>query len=103
MITKNPSEYYFAVLEPQDTYALDYHLSSYIFIVSIDFWDRNKHLEDRHLNIYDLLPEGMSEDMESFFTSSDSVESVSKKLLERGFKENKEFSKFAEEHPPDCY
>lgn len=103
MTTKNPSEYYFAVFEPADTYAEENGLCSYISIVRIDFWDKNKHLDDRHLSIYDILPEGISEDMESFFTSSDSVEESRKKMLEHGFKENEEFSKFAEEHPPNLY
>lgn len=94
MITKDPSEYYFVVVKPEDNYAEEYNLGSYIYIVSIDFWNENKRLDDHHLNIYDLLPEEMSEDMESFFSSPDSVKESRKKMLERGFKENEEFSKF---------
>jgi single-stranded DNA-specific DHH superfamily exonuclease len=97
MITKDPSEYYFAVVEAVDNYAEEYNLGSYIFIVRIDFWNKNRRLDDRHLNIDDLLPEEISEDMESLFSSSDSIEESRKKMLERGFKENEEFSKFVED------
>ncbi len=65
-------------------------------IAPTDYFITHGCLPDRFLNIKNLIPEYLSEDLECMFFSSKSVEQTKKDLLAKGFIELKEFSKVCE-------
>ena len=85
-------------MKPEDFYFYcDYsqeYKGVFLFIVSIDYWDKYHRVDDQHLHIRKILPKGISEESESLFQSSKSIEETCKDMICLGFQENTSFSKF---------
>lgn len=87
-------DYYFFVQDASKKDKELYEIHSNIAIVNIDYWNSNHHLDDHHLMIEKILPSGISEEMESVFSSEYDVEETRRLMLEYGFLENSDFSNF---------
>ncbi len=83
------SEYYFYAGDSDENNCVC------VVIVKIDYWNENRHLDDHHLGIQDILPSGISEEAESLFFSNMTLKGTKDALRKAGFKEDKEFSSFS--------
>jgi hypothetical protein len=101
-----PKDFYFCVGKDPDLcsmvasgmYGEDEVSTTLVVIVPIEFWKDNHYVYDQHLSIENIIPDYMSECMESHFESSKSVEETRNDLLSLGFKELDEFTQFTRSH-----
>lgn len=101
-----PKDFYFCVgVDPdlkmmveEGMYGEDEVSTTLVIIVPTTFWHSNGHVYDQHLNIDHLIPDYMSECMESHFESSRSPAETRDDLLLLGFKESEKFTMFCREH-----
>lgn len=95
--TAKPEDFYFYA-----AYSYDWE-TNVIIISPIAYWNERHCVYDQHLGIYNILPEEMGECNEAMFDTSLSIEEITTKLRERGFKESESFSKWCQQHDPFCY
>lgn len=97
-IIKIPSEYYFHVQDSSKYSKGQHSIYADLGIVKISYWNEYHHLDDNHLGISGVLPNGISEESESVFSSPYSVEETRALMLELGFQEDEKFSQFINNH-----
>ncbi len=89
-----PEDFYFGMGESPDG-------ERYMVLVPKEFWDQNRHLDDRYHEVQALLPKYLEEpDMESTWILPDGKmpEDVAIDMVVAGFERSEELEKFLEAH-----
>lgn len=89
-----PEDFYFGMGESPDG-------ERYVVLVPKEFWDQNRHLDDRYHEVQALLPKYLEEpDMESTWMLPDGKmpEDVAIDMVVAGFERSEELEKFLEAH-----
>lgn len=84
-----PSEFFFARSQSSDDDG-----EEYVWIVPASYFEKEGCCCDQHMPIDDFLPRSMSQAMESCWDFRGPWEQIRQELLNRGFRESKEFSEF---------
>ena len=94
----SPADFYFAVsnslsFDPEENDAF-----TFIALVPKVYFNKEGCMWDQSMNLDHILPEDFGEEMESIWGTSRNIEDVRKDMLARGFEENKDFIKAAQEY-----
>ena len=79
-----------------------YDINSVVIICPADYFDKNGHIYDGHLSrrLKPHKPDGLGEEQEGQFSTSDDVPTITAKLLELGYRQTPRFSGFCQSHDP---
>lgn len=100
----NPENYFFHVGPVSKKDEEHYKVHCQAVMVFIPFWEKNHCTQAKTLSQHLRSHlDGFTEEGESEFWSVMTESEARKVLLDRGFKENEEYSKFADTHDPFCF